>query len=201
MVTPSLPPAGTAGTTVFISRQIESLMELGIEVDLIEIRGESRLKYLRAARRVKEQARRSDLVHAHYGFHGWIARSQLHPTSCRIVSRKRPHLLSRGQQANELLPQSRDAVEPPVGRLGRRGHREIRRNGLHRTIRPTTNHPERRGSPEHSHRNHGHRRDVISDGHGIACESFFRGTRIKFGRIILSREQPSKKHRGGSANR
>lgn len=75
-VTPALPTSTEARTTVFISRQIESLRRLGVDVDLVEITGASRAKYAKAVRPVRERAARADLVHAHYGMCGWVARAQ-----------------------------------------------------------------------------------------------------------------------------
>jgi glycosyltransferase involved in cell wall biosynthesis len=76
MVTPRLPREGHADTTAFISRQIESLQRLGIDVDTIAIEGASRTKYARGAVTLGRRVERSDLVHAHYGFCGWLARTQ-----------------------------------------------------------------------------------------------------------------------------
>lgn len=77
MVAPSLPREGRAATTAFIARQIESLRDLGIAVDVVEADGRSKTKYLRATRDVRRRLRSCDLVHAHYGFCGWVARCQL----------------------------------------------------------------------------------------------------------------------------
>lgn len=75
-VTPPLPREGRPATTAFIARQIESLRELGVAVDVVEADGPSRAKYLRATRAVRQRTQRCDLVHAHYGFCGWVARCQ-----------------------------------------------------------------------------------------------------------------------------
>ena len=76
MVTPPLPHEGRPTTTAFIARQIESLRELGVAVDVVEADGPSRTKYLHATRVVRQRMQRCDLVHAHYGFCGWVARCQ-----------------------------------------------------------------------------------------------------------------------------
>ena len=77
IVTPPTPREGRPSTTAFIARQIESLRMLGIAIDVIEADGPSRTKYVRAAHRVRQRSQRYDLVHAHYGFCGWVARAQL----------------------------------------------------------------------------------------------------------------------------
>ncbi len=63
----------------FIKTQAESLQRLGISVDVLPIRGyESRWAYLRAARELRRRVRDSgyDVVHAHYGHAGVVARLQ-----------------------------------------------------------------------------------------------------------------------------
>src|SRR5918999_266903 len=77
MVTPRLPQAGRPATTAFISRQIASLKARRIDVDVMEVSEGTGLAYLKAAFRLHRRARASDLVHAHYGFCGWVARCQL----------------------------------------------------------------------------------------------------------------------------
>ncbi|MEQ1907422.1 MAG: glycosyltransferase [Vicinamibacterales bacterium] len=77
MVTSQLPSATQPGTMAPVARQIASMREVGIDVDVVEVRGARRLKYLHAVPGVWERAARVDLVHAHYGYCGWLARVQL----------------------------------------------------------------------------------------------------------------------------
>ena len=60
-----------------IARQVASLRALGVDVNVFEIAGMRRLKYLAAIPKVRRLAGKYDLVHAHYGFCGWVARLQL----------------------------------------------------------------------------------------------------------------------------
>lgn len=75
-VTPALPSEDYARTTAFIPRQLDSLRREGIDIDLVEIAGLSKTKYARSVIPVRERAVAADLVHAHYGFCGWVARCQ-----------------------------------------------------------------------------------------------------------------------------
>ncbi len=63
----------------FVQDQMESLRPLGVEYDVVFINGrESRWNYLRALGQVRWQlrAKRYDLIHAHFGLAGWVARCQ-----------------------------------------------------------------------------------------------------------------------------
>lgn len=77
MVTIQLPTRARPGTTAPVARQIESVRQAGVHVDVLEVKGARRLKYLQTLPRVWQRAARVDLVHAHYGYCGWLARSQL----------------------------------------------------------------------------------------------------------------------------
>ena len=64
----------------FVKAQMESLRPLGVEFDVLFINGrESKWNYLRGVRQVRRQlrAKRYDLIHAHFGLSGWVARWQL----------------------------------------------------------------------------------------------------------------------------
>jgi glycosyltransferase involved in cell wall biosynthesis len=50
---------------------------MGIHVDVLEIKGIRRLKYLQTLPSLMGFARTVDLVHAHYGYCGWLTRLQL----------------------------------------------------------------------------------------------------------------------------
>ncbi len=65
----------------FVKAQMESLGPLGVEFDVLFINGrESKWNYLRGVRQVRKQlrAKRYDLIHAHFGLSGWVARLQSH---------------------------------------------------------------------------------------------------------------------------
>jgi len=63
----------------FVKAQMESLRPLGIKFDVVFVNGrESRWNYLRGVFQVRRQVRtrRYDLIHAHFGLSGWVARGQ-----------------------------------------------------------------------------------------------------------------------------
>jgi glycosyltransferase involved in cell wall biosynthesis len=63
----------------FVKAQMESLAPLGVEFDVLFINGrESTWNYLRGVAQVHRQlrAKRYDLIHAHFGLSGWVARLQ-----------------------------------------------------------------------------------------------------------------------------
>lgn len=82
MVTPQLPALARPGTIgrvermAPLARQIESLRRAGVHVHVLEIKGIQKLKYLQALPRLWALASSVDLIHAHYGYCGWLARSQ-----------------------------------------------------------------------------------------------------------------------------
>lgn len=64
----------------FVREQMESLRPLGVRYDVFFINGRvSRWNYLRSVRKLREQLASNphDLVHAHFGLSGWVARCQL----------------------------------------------------------------------------------------------------------------------------
>ncbi|HTS71835.1 MAG TPA: glycosyltransferase [Terriglobia bacterium] len=63
----------------FVQAQMESLRPLGVDFDVLFVNGRaSRWNYLRGIRQVRRQvrAKRYDLIHAHFGLSGWVARWQ-----------------------------------------------------------------------------------------------------------------------------
>jgi glycosyltransferase involved in cell wall biosynthesis len=63
----------------FVKAQMESLRPLGVEFDVLFVNGrESKWNYLRGIRQVRRQLtrKRYDLIHAHFGLSGWVARGQ-----------------------------------------------------------------------------------------------------------------------------
>lgn len=75
-ISPELPSAERAGTMAATARQIESLRALGLEMHVVDMKGIPKLKYLQAIPRVRSLLKYVDLVHAHFGFCGWLARLQ-----------------------------------------------------------------------------------------------------------------------------
>ena len=77
MITPELPSAGTPGSMAPTQRQIESLRGLGIGIETVQMVGTPILKYASGYVRMRRRLRDVDLIHAHYGYCGWLARLQL----------------------------------------------------------------------------------------------------------------------------
>lgn len=73
-ICPELPTPGSPGSMAPTQRQIDSLRRFGVETQVIDMRGIPKLKYLTALPRIRKAARRVDVVHAHFGFCGWLAR-------------------------------------------------------------------------------------------------------------------------------
>lgn len=92
VITNAYPTKETPSLGVFIKSQIDSIRRQGIDIDLLFIKGyQSKFNYLKAilqfwcrlyARSLSRQRLDStlnasyDLIHAHYGLSGWVARMQ-----------------------------------------------------------------------------------------------------------------------------
>lgn len=79
VVTNLWPTESDPGYGSFVRAQMESLRPLGVEFDTLFIDGRtSRWNYLRAVGRLCALLRKNryDLVHAHFGLSGWVARCQ-----------------------------------------------------------------------------------------------------------------------------
>jgi glycosyltransferase involved in cell wall biosynthesis len=76
-ITSELPTPTRPGSMAPVLRQIQSLRCVGASVKVLEIKGSSKFKYLEALPRVWALARSVDIIHAHYGFCGWIGRAQV----------------------------------------------------------------------------------------------------------------------------
>jgi glycosyltransferase involved in cell wall biosynthesis len=76
-ITPALPSESEPGSMAPAARQIQSLVDLGVTMHVQEVRGLPKLKYLQAVPRLRRQLNEYDLIHAHYGYCGWLARFQL----------------------------------------------------------------------------------------------------------------------------
>ncbi|NNF29443.1 MAG: glycosyltransferase family 4 protein, partial [Gemmatimonadetes bacterium] len=55
-------------------RQVESLRAAGMNVTSLEVTGWPKVKYLSVLPEARRLARKVDLIHAHYGFCGWVAK-------------------------------------------------------------------------------------------------------------------------------
>jgi glycosyltransferase involved in cell wall biosynthesis len=60
-----------------LARQVSSLRQLGIDVDVLEVKGPAKLKYALTVPQLWSRSGKVDLIHAHYGFCGWLGRLQL----------------------------------------------------------------------------------------------------------------------------
>jgi len=85
VLTNMYPHAKNPSLGIFVKQQVESVRNLGVDVDVLFVNGpESKLNYLRGTVDVARlvAAERYDLVHAHYVFSGYVARAQFR---CPIV--------------------------------------------------------------------------------------------------------------------
>jgi glycosyltransferase involved in cell wall biosynthesis len=74
------PTEADPGFGSFVKAQMDSLRPLGVEFDVLFVNGrESIWNYFRGIGQVRRQlrAKRYDLIHAHFGLSGWVARWQL----------------------------------------------------------------------------------------------------------------------------
>src|ERR1017187_6865145 len=79
VVTNLWPTKADPGYGSFVKAQMESLRPLGVDIDVLFVNGrESKWNYLHGIRQVRKQLRtnRYDLIHAHFGLTGWVARGQ-----------------------------------------------------------------------------------------------------------------------------
>jgi glycosyltransferase involved in cell wall biosynthesis len=76
MVTSQLPTSNKPRTLAFVARQIQSIRDIGLQVELLEIKGVSQLKYLVGISQLWRLLKKADIIHAHYSYCGWLARIQ-----------------------------------------------------------------------------------------------------------------------------
>lgn len=76
VLSPRLPTPERPGSMAPALRQIESLRKLGLEMIVQDMRGLPVLKYGPAIPRMRSMLKDVDLVHAHFGYCGWIGRMQ-----------------------------------------------------------------------------------------------------------------------------
>jgi glycosyltransferase involved in cell wall biosynthesis len=77
MICPELPYAKRSVSMAPTARQIQSLRDLGLIIDVVEMRGIPKLKYLKALPRILSLPRGIDLIHAHFGYCGWLGLAAL----------------------------------------------------------------------------------------------------------------------------
>lgn len=85
VVTAMYPTQNRPAFGTFVKEQVDSLREAGVEVDVLAFDGSGGVKsYLEAARTLRRLVREKpyDVVHAHYGLAGVVARMQ---TRCPVV--------------------------------------------------------------------------------------------------------------------
>lgn len=73
MICPELPTDQSPGSMAPGARQIQSIAAAGVDVQVIDMRGIPKLKYLQVLPKVRRAARNVDLIHAHFGYCGWLA--------------------------------------------------------------------------------------------------------------------------------
>jgi glycosyltransferase involved in cell wall biosynthesis len=76
MVTSQLPTKNKPRTNAFVTRQIQSMRDIGLSVELLEIKGISQLKYIVGISQIWKLLKKADIIHAHYSYCGWLARIQ-----------------------------------------------------------------------------------------------------------------------------
>ena len=76
IVTVPLPTTANPNTMAPLTRQVESLRRLGYDMDVLEIKGIPKLKYCQSLSELYARSKHADLIHAHYGYCGWLARCQ-----------------------------------------------------------------------------------------------------------------------------
>ncbi len=75
-ITPELPRPGEPGSMAPAARQIQSLREAGVDFTVLDLRGIPIIKYLLALPKIRALLGQVDLVHAHFGYCGWLGRLQ-----------------------------------------------------------------------------------------------------------------------------
>lgn len=73
MICPELPSEGRPGSMAPAARQFDSLRALGVELVVHDMRGLPIVKYLLALPWIRKVAKEVDVIHAHFGYCGWLA--------------------------------------------------------------------------------------------------------------------------------
>lgn len=105
VVTNLWPTESDPGFGSFVRAQMESLRSLGVDYDVLYVKGpESRWNYLRGVRRMRACLRQKpyDLIHAHFGLSGWVARCQFRVPV--VVSFMGDDVLGRPRRDGSITP-------------------------------------------------------------------------------------------------
>ena len=108
-ITPKLPKDREPGSNAPLLRQIESLRERGVEVEIIDMAGIPMLKYLLAIPKMYNRLRHVDIVHGHFGFCGWLGRLQF--SKPLVISFMGDDLLGEPTESGGLTRFSRFMVQ------------------------------------------------------------------------------------------
>jgi glycosyltransferase involved in cell wall biosynthesis len=76
VVTVPLPSASDANTMAPLARQIASLRDEGVDVQVFEVEGAGKVRYFTSIPKLHRAIRAVDIVHGHFGYCGWLARFQ-----------------------------------------------------------------------------------------------------------------------------
>ncbi|MFO7322979.1 MAG: glycosyltransferase [Chloroflexota bacterium] len=109
MVTHELPTPAHPGTMAPVARQIQSLQACGLEIDVLQLHGVRKLKYLPALIEFQRRVAHADLVHAHFGYCAWLALSQ--HTKPLVISFMGDDLLGEPDEHGHIQPLSKLVVQ------------------------------------------------------------------------------------------
>lgn len=73
MICPELPKDENPGTMAPGARQIDSITQAGVDTEVCDMSGVPKLKYLQMIPRIRKAIQSVDLIHAHFGYCGWLA--------------------------------------------------------------------------------------------------------------------------------
>ncbi len=140
MICPELPRENNPGGMAPALRQFESLRQLGVEVDVVDMHGPRVLKYAMLLPQIRKRMHNANIVHAHYGFCGWLGRLQVSKplvvsfmgsdingdagstgkprfasriesfTNRRLLSRIASHIIVKSQAMADILPPGKVSV-------------------------------------------------------------------------------------------
>jgi glycosyltransferase involved in cell wall biosynthesis len=105
VITHPLPTPKEPNRMAPVARQIDSLKAIGVQVGVLQLAGVAKLKYLQSLPSLLAGARSVDLIHAHYGYCGWLARLQL--SKPVVVSFMGSDLLGAPNANGRILPFSK----------------------------------------------------------------------------------------------
>lgn len=73
MICPELPHPNNPGSMAPCARQIQSIQDQGVKVEIVDMKGIPKLKYLTILPKLRRFIKKADLIHAHFGYCGWLA--------------------------------------------------------------------------------------------------------------------------------